>query len=142
MLEIEEAVSEGAAAFPFVLVDKVLGCVPGERAIGLRNVTANDPLLARAGRRPATLRRALLVEAFSQLAAAALAPEGKGPRAVEISKIESMRFLRSPVPGDQLVLTVEFVAAEGSAVRAACRAEVDGELIAEGFVEFEVLAGA
>ena len=140
MIELANAASE-RAAFPFVLVDKLLGSAPGERAVGLRNVTANDPLLACADGRPATLRRALLVEAFSQLVGAALVPEGKSPAAVEISRIESMRFLRSPVPGDQLVLTVELSEAGEKAVRAACKAEIGGELAAEGTIELEVSTG-
>lgn len=142
MPELEDAARERASAFPFILVDKVLAKVPGERAIGLRNVTANDPLIsvggAGGGRGAGGLRRGLMIEAFSQLSAAALAPEGAEPRAVEISRIDSMRFLRTPVPGDQLVLTVELSkelsGAEEGEVRVFCKAEVDGALVAEGTV--------
>ena len=137
MLELDDAASRHPAAFPFVLVDKVLGLAPAERAIGLRNVTANDPLVAGGGRRPGTLRRALMIEAFAQLAAVALAPEGSPPAPVEISRIDSMRFLRSPVPGDQIVLTVELSKADPRGCRAACKAEIGGELVAEGALEFE-----
>ncbi len=137
-------------AFPFILVDKILGSAPGERAIALRNVTANDPLLASGGARPdpaaasppLSMRRGLLIEAFSQVASYALAGEGEVPRPVEIARIDSMRFLRSPVPGDQLVLTVE-ISKAGDAIRAACKAEAGGELVAEGTLELEPLpAGA
>lgn len=157
--------------FPFILVDKVLGKAPGERAIGLRNVTANDPLLASggggAGPRVISMRRALIVEAFSQLASYALAADGDAPSRVEVAGIDSMRFVRSPVPGDQIVLTVEVLKEEaegqapsevrpaltgvdgapgdGSAGRAgnrtvhmACKAEVGGELVARGKLEIEV----
>jgi len=72
------------------------------------------------------------VDAFAQLVAMALAPEGGTSVPVEISKIEEMTFLRSPVPGDQVVLTVEL--ADG---RARCRAEVGGELVAEGAIDFQ-----
>ena len=139
MPESEVAGSEHPAAYPFVLVDKLLAAVSGERAVGVRNVTANDPLIAGGGRTPHSLRRSLLVDAFAQLVALALAPEEERPEPVEISKIEAMTFLRSPVPGDQVVLTVELMAgeSEGAARGAKCRAEAGGELVAEGVIEFE-----
>ena len=133
-----------ATAFPFILIDKVLATAPGERAIGLRNVTANDPLIVAEGADGVSaaggLRRGLILEAFAQLASALPASDGAPPRAVEISKIESMRFLRTAVPGDQIVLTVVLsegaAKPEGGAVRASCKAEVEGVLLAEGTVEF------
>ncbi len=137
MPESEVAGSEHPAAYPFVLVDKLLAAVSGERAVGVRNVTANDPLIAGGGRKPHSLRRSLLVDAFAQLVALALAPEEERPEPVEISKIEAMTFLRSPVPGDQVVLTVELTQGEGAARGAKCRAEAGGELVAEGVIEFE-----
>jgi len=123
-------------AFPFVLVDRVLAAVPFERAVGLRNVTANDPLLARGGGDVASMRRGLLIEAFAQLAGAALSGDGLRPAAVDVSRIGSMRFLRSPVPGDQLVLTVELSRGGQDRAKAACKAEISGELVAEGELEF------
>jgi len=138
MPESEGGGSVYPAECPFILVDKLLASVPGERAIGLRNVTANDPLIA-AGGGSRSLRRSLLVDAFAQLVAMALVPEGERPVPVEISRIEAMRFLRSPIPGDQIALTVEIVPGGGEAAprRAKCRAEVGGELVAEGEIEFE-----
>jgi 3-hydroxyacyl-[acyl-carrier-protein] dehydratase len=137
---MSESEAAGAALHgdcPFILVDKLLASVPGERAVGLRNVTANDPLIAGGGRRPISLRRSLLVDAFVQLVGMALVPEGEDAASVELSKIEAMTFLRSPVPGDQIVLTVELSGGEDAARRAKCRAEIDGELVAEGEIEFE-----
>lgn len=130
--------------FPFILIDKVLATAPGERAIGLRNVTANDPLIVTEGAEGVSaaggLRRGLVLEAFAQLASALPPSDGAPPRAVEISKVESMRFLRTAVPGDQIVLTVvlskEGPTPEGGAVKASCKAEVEGVLLAEGTVEF------
>ena len=142
MPESEGAGPEPPADYPFILVDKLLAAVPGERAVGVRNVTANDPLVAGGGRSPSSLRRAFLVDAFAQLVALALAPEGERPAPVEVSRIDSMSFVRSPVPGDQVVLTVELGEGEGgkTARRATCRAEAGGEPVAEGEIEFEAPA--
>ena len=137
MIKLEDMAARHPEAFPFLLIDKVLGAVENERAVGLRNVTSNDPLLAAEGRRPYSMRRGLLVEAFAQLAAIVLTPEGGKPgepSPVEIAKIESMRFLKSPAPGDQIVMTIEFTR-EGDVLKAACKAEIGGELAAEGTLE-------
>jgi 3-hydroxyacyl-[acyl-carrier-protein] dehydratase len=113
---------------PFSLVDRVLAVEEGVRAVGLRNVTADDPLLVQGGGAPVAMRRSLVIEAFAELASRALS------RAVEVSRIEAMRFNRSPVPGDQLVVIVDVAQKEGGAT-ASCRAEIDGVVVCEGTME-------
>ncbi len=133
MLDLQGSATRHPAESPFSFIDRVLGVQTGERAVALRNVTANDPLVASGG-----LRRAFLVEAFAQLASIALSPEDRLPSAVEIAKIESMTFSRTPVPGDQIVLTVELSRPEeGARLKALCKAEVDGEVISQGAIEIE-----
>jgi len=136
-LDIDDVVARHPSSYPYLLVDKIMGVVSGERGVGLRNVTANDPLLAADGRRPLTMRRALLVEAFAQVAAMILGSDDRRPAALEVTRIESMRFGRSPVPGDQIVLDVA-LSRDGAAVKAACRAEVGGRSVAEGALELEI----
>ena len=136
-LEIDDSVARHPGSYPFLLLDKVLGMQSGERAVGLRNVTANDVLLAGQGRKPRTMRRALLIEGFSQLAAMALGPDSKHPVLVELAAIDSMTFGKTPVPGDQIVLNVE-LSRDGDTVRATCKAEVDGSPIASGTLVFDV----
>lgn len=140
MLKLEDMAAGHPDRFPFLLVDKILGAVENERAVGLRNVTSNDPLLAREGRRPYSMRRGLLIEAFTQLASIVLTPEGGDPCSVEITRIDSMRFLKSPAPGDQIVMTIE-ISREGDALKVACKAEIGGELAAEGLIEIEMTGG-
>ena len=121
-------------ADPFLMIARVLAVEPGERAVGLRNVTAGDPLLTDGRRHPAKLRHGLLVEAFTQLAAEVITDAAPG--SLDVSEIDSMKFLRTPTPGDQLVLTVAFSKGEGEPLRAACRAEAEGVLVAEGTLTF------
>ena len=142
MLELQEGDAGRPAVYPFVLLDRVLVVERSERATGLRNVTANDPLLAGGGRPPTTLRRALLIEAFAQLAGVALAGEDAPAAPVEPSLIESMEFTGSPVPGDQLILSIELEGgAETDPVRASCTAEVGGAPVARGRMEFQRVSG-
>jgi len=132
-LDMDDAATRHPASYPFLLIDKVMGMDAGVRAVGLRNVTCNDPLLAGGGRRPLTMRRALLVEAFAQLTAMALGEDSRHPADVEVACINSMSFTTTPTPGDQIVLTVE-LAAEGDNTRAACKAEAGGATIAGGSI--------
>lgn len=122
-------------AYPFILVDKVLAASPGEKAVGLKNVTANDPLVAASGEGGLVLRRGLLLEAFVDLVSAALG--GKRPAGSarpELEEVRSMRFLKTPEPGDQLVLTVTLREREGERLPVHCKAEAGGRVIAEGEV--------
>jgi len=48
-----------------------------------------------------------------------------------------MSFLRSPIPGDQVVLDVKLTQ-EDEGVKAACRAEIGGEAVAEGTLALHV----
>jgi 3-hydroxyacyl-[acyl-carrier-protein] dehydratase len=136
-LEIDDSVARHPGSYPFLLVDKVLGVTPGESAVGLRNVTANDVLLAAQGRKPATMRRALLIEAFSQLTAMALGPDSKHPLLVELAEIQAMTFTKTPVPGGQIVLNVE-LSRDDEKATATCKAEVDGAPIATGTLLFDI----
>jgi 3-hydroxyacyl-[acyl-carrier-protein] dehydratase len=136
-LNMDDAAARHPGSYPFLLVDKVLGMESARRAIGLHNVTANDPLLAANGREPHSMRRALLIEAFSQLTAMALGHDSRHPAPVELAAIESMTFTRSPVPGDQIVLNVD-LSRDGVVVTAACTAEIGGEKIAGGTLAFDV----
>lgn len=116
--------------YPFILVDKILAMSPGERAVGLKNVTANDPLVAASGEGGLVLRRGLLLEAFVDLVSAALG----GSARPDLEEVRSMRFLATPEPGDQLVLTVTLREREEGRLPVHCKAEAGGRVIAEGEV--------
>jgi 3-hydroxyacyl-[acyl-carrier-protein] dehydratase len=121
-------------------VDRVLDLEPGRRAVGLKNVTINEPFFA--GHFPArpVMPGVLIVEALAQLGAVALlaVPEDRGKLGL-LAGLDRVRFRRMVKPGDTLRLQVEVVQRRGSMGRATARAEVDGEVAAEAEILFALI---
>ncbi len=97
---------DGAAGFPYPLVDRVIELEPGVRAVGAKLVSANEPYFA--GHFPGVpvVPGVLLCEALAQLGATVGA--GDGPLA--LAGVQRARFRRPVVPGDALRLEVTALA--------------------------------
>ena len=123
--------------YPFLLVDRVLELVPGTSGKGIKNVTINEPFFT--GHFPGApiMPGVLIVEAMAQLGAMVVlsVPENKGKLAF-FAGIDSMRFRRQVVPGDQLYMEVEISRMRGSIGKGSVKALVDGQVAAEGTVMF------
>jgi 3-hydroxyacyl-[acyl-carrier-protein] dehydratase len=95
--------------YPLLLVDRILEFVPGERAVGLKNVTFNEPHFQ--GHFPGfpVMPGVLIVEAMAQTAAClvveTLGKEAEG-KLVYFMTIDSARFRKPVVPGDSLHIHV------------------------------------
>ncbi len=93
--------------YPFLMVDRLLDVVPGESAVGLKNVTANEPFFQ--GHFPGrpVMPGVLIIEAMAQTAAvivvASLGQAAEG-KLVYFMSIENARFRKPVEPGDQLRL--------------------------------------
>ena len=123
--------------YPFLLVDRVLELVPGEKGKGIKNVTINEPFFQ--GHFPAApiMPGVLIVEAMAQLGAIVVLsmPENQGKLAF-FAGIDNMRFKRQVVPGDQLLMEVEITKMKGSIGKGSVMATVDGQIAAKGNVLF------
>ncbi len=105
---IDEVMRRLPHRYPFLLVDRVLECVPGERLVAIKNVTANEQFFA--GHFPGrpVMPGVLILEAMAQ-AAGILAFVTAGVYPDEnvrfyFAGIDKARFRRPVEPGDQLVL--------------------------------------
>ena len=126
--------------YPFLLVDRILELEVGKRAVGLKNVTANEPFFQ--GHFPGhpIMPGILIVEALAQVAAfAVLGVEGAGDRLGYFTGIDRFRFRRPVIPGDQLRLEVELLRLRSSVGKARVRATVEGEVAAEGEITFAIV---
>jgi len=126
--------------YPFLLIDKILEVEPGKRAVGIKNVTINEPFFQ--GHFPGNpiMPGVLIVEALAQTACVAglMLEENKGKLGV-FTGIESMKFRRQVVPGDTLRLEAEFLAFKLGIGKAKVVATVDGEVAAEGQIKFAMI---
>ena len=123
--------------YPILLVDRLLELEPGERAVGLKNVTFNEPHFQ--GHFPGwpVMPGVLIVEAMAQTAAClvvkTLGEEAKG-KIVYFMTIDGAKFRKPVVPGDVLHLKVEKLKQRGNIFKFACNAFVDEHKVAEATI--------
>lgn len=125
--------------YPFLLVDRLLEVVPGERAKGIKNVTINEPFFQ--GHFPGypVMPGVLIVEAMAQVGAVAILsmPEFRGKIAL-FAGIDKLRFKQQVVPGDVLELELEVIKLRGSIGKGQGTATVNGKVVASGELMFAI----
>ena len=126
--------------WPFLLVDKIDELEPGVGAVGVKNVSINEPFFQ--GHFPGhpIMPGVLIVEALAQVGSVALLSleENKG-KVGFFAGINSFRFRRPVYPGDVLRLEVRLSKLRGAVGKGMARAEVDGKTAAEGELTFALL---
>jgi 3-hydroxyacyl-[acyl-carrier-protein] dehydratase len=127
--------------YPFLLVDRIIEYIPGGRAVGIKNVTVNEPHFQ--GHFPGRpiMPGVLIVEAMAQVGGIVLMqlPEVEGKLSL-FAGIDKVRFRRPVIPGDQLVLTVELLSVKQRRFgKMQARAEVDGQLASAGELMFSLV---
>ena len=125
--------------YPFLLVDRVEELVEGERAVGIKNVTANEPFFP--GHFPdyPVMPGVLIVEALAQVGAVALlsVDANKGKLAL-FAGIDKVRFKRQVRPGDELRLEVTITRSRGAIGFGEAIATVNGETACSGELMFAI----
>jgi len=121
--------------YPFLLIDRVLEVVPGERIKALKNVSMNEPFFPGHYPHHPVMPGVLIVEAMAQ-AAAILSFKTMGGKPDDKSVyyfvgIDGARFKKPVSPGDQLILDVSIVANKRGLWKFAAKASVDGQVATE-----------
>ena len=125
--------------YPFLLVDRILEVEEGKRAVGIKNVTANEEFFN--GHFPDynVMPGVLIVEALAQVGAfAVLKMEQNQGKLAFFAGIENCRFKRQVVPGDQLRLEVELTKLRGPIGKGCATATVDGEVACTAELTFAI----
>jgi 3-hydroxyacyl-[acyl-carrier-protein] dehydratase len=137
--EIQEIIPH---RFPMLMVDKIVELEPGQRAVGIKNVSGNEPFFA--GHFPGypVMPGVLIIEAMAQVGAVALLgmPENKGKIAF-FAGVDEVRFKRQVVPGDTLRLEVTLTRVRGPIGQGTGEAIVDGQLACRGSFMFAIGEG-
>lgn len=127
--------------YPFALVDRIIDYVPGKKAVGIKNVSINEPHFQ--GHFPGRpiMPGVLIVEAMAQVGGIVLTQIPDLPKGLFVfAGIDKVRFRRPVVPGDQLVMTLELICLKQRRIgKMQGRTEVDGKLVTEGELMFSLV---
>jgi 3-hydroxyacyl-[acyl-carrier-protein] dehydratase len=120
--------------YPFLMIDKVVEMVANESAVGIKNVTINEPHFQGHFPQRPVMPGVLIIEAMAQTAAVlvvrSLGSDAEG-KLVYFMTIDSARFRKPVMPGDTLRVHVKRQRNRGSVWKFTGEAKVDGRLVAE-----------
>jgi 3-hydroxyacyl-[acyl-carrier-protein] dehydratase len=120
--------------YPFLLIDRILECIPDRKIVGLKNVTINEPFFQ--GHFPGVpiMPGVLIVEAMAQ-AGGVLAlnsmPDFAEGSLMYFMGLDQVRFRKQVVPGDQLILELEILKKRAKVIKMSGVAKVDNQIAAE-----------
>ena len=126
--------------YPFLLVDKITECTPGQGAKGVKCVTANEPFFQ--GHFPGykVMPGVLIIEALAQVGAVAiLTQEGNAGKLALFGGIKNARFKQQVRPGDVLELECELTAQRGPVGFGTAIAKVNGKTACKAELTFALV---
>jgi len=119
--------------YPFLLIDRVIDCVPGETLTAIKNVSVNEPFFT--GHFPETpiMPGVLIIEALAQatglLGFRTMSEEPSSDLLYMLVGVDDVRFKRQVVPGDQLTLKAKVERQSKVIWKFSCEASVDGQIV-------------
>ncbi len=127
--------------YPFLFVDRIVELIPGEKVVGLKNVTGGEPFFE--GHFPGhpIMPGVLVVEALGQCGGVLLLNTQAKPeeKLVFFTGIDAVKFRKPVLPGDQLRLEVEMLFFKRGICRMRGRAFVGDQLAVEAEMQAAVV---
>ncbi|GAA4661223.1 3-hydroxyacyl-ACP dehydratase FabZ [Bartonella pachyuromydis] len=132
-VDIEKLLSILPHRYPFLLIDRIVDIDDGQKAIGIKNITINEPHFM--GHFPAkpVMPGVLILEAMAQTAGAIslLKLGNKKTNLVYLMTVDNAKFRKPVVPGDQLKIYVQLLKERAGMRRFSCIAKVEDVRVAE-----------
>ena len=132
-MDIHEILKRLPHRYPFLLVDRVLECVPGKSIRALKNVTINEPFFQ--GHFPGhpIMPGVLIVEAMAQVGGMLLLGSVESPddKIIYFMSLDNVKFRRPVRPGDQIRFEMEVIQIRGKVCRMRGEGRVENEVVVE-----------
>jgi 3-hydroxyacyl-[acyl-carrier-protein] dehydratase len=131
--DINEILEQIPHRYPFLLVDRILECVGGEKVVGIKNVTYNEWFFSGHFPNQPIMPGVLILEAMAQCTGVLIYATLNRRPLIEcyLVGIDNARFKSIVTPGDQLKMTLRIVRRVKDVWKLTGRAEVDDRLVAE-----------
>ena len=123
--------------YPFLMLDKIIEIDGHKSAIGIKNITFNEPIFQGHFPGEPIFPGVLIIEGMAQTAGAIVISEERSSGKkfdVYMLTIDKAKFRKPVVPGDRLEYHLELIKRRGSIGRYAATAKVDGVIVAEAEV--------
>ena len=139
-MEIREIFNLLPHRYPFLMIDRVIELEGFKRAVGIKNVSINEPFFQGHWPEQPIMPGVLQLEAMAQLAGVLLLRklENTGKLAV-LWSIDKVKLRGAVVPGDQLRIEVDTIRAKPSVSHVSARCLVAGKLVAEAQLKFTLV---
>jgi len=129
--------------YPFLMIDRILHLEEDRRAVGMKSVTVNEPFFT--GHFPGrpVMPGVMILEALAQVAGILMLNKraNLGKFAYFVA-IDHVKFRRTVLPGDQLVLEAEVIKLRSKTGQMRTRALVEDKVVAEAEMMFALVEGA
>jgi 3-hydroxyacyl-[acyl-carrier-protein] dehydratase len=137
MLDVKQIMDILPHRFPFLMVDRILEITPGVRAVGIKNVTINEPFFCGHWPGNPVMPGVLVLEAMAQVGGIMLLTLTPDTDQIALfGGVQKARFRHQVNPGDQLRLEVEMVRRKGAIGRVKATATVDAKVVADAELTF------
>ena len=139
--DIHEIIKALPHRYPFLLVDRIIEIEPGERIVGIKNVTINEQFFVGHFPGAPVMPAVLIIESMAQVSGVLIykdLPE-REKKLIFFTGIESAKFRHPVLPGDQLQIEMELLRRRNNFGKMNGKALVDGKLVAEAVVQFAIV---
>ncbi len=117
--------------YPFLLIDRITELEPNKKAVGLKNVTINEPFFQGHFPENPIMPGVLIVEAMAQVGGILAFRSGVDGDTVYFMSIERAKFRKPVIPGDQLRLEINVLKRRSSVWKFSGEAYVGDKLVSE-----------
>jgi 3-hydroxyacyl-[acyl-carrier-protein] dehydratase len=126
-----------AHRYPFLLIDRIVEVIPGDKITALKNVTINEPFFQ--GHFPGRpiMPGVLIIEAMAQaggILAYLTGSEEQRKRLIYFMGMDKVKFRKPVVPGDQIIFEAKILKFRSKAAKMHGIATVDNQLVAEAYL--------
>lgn len=140
MLDLQDILGILPHRYPFLLVDRVIELDGYDRAVGIKNVTYNEPFFQGHFPGKPVMPGVLQIEAMAQLAGALLLRKAENvDKLAFLLSLDNVKLRKTVIPGDQLRLVAEGIKIKSRTGLVKTYAKVNDETAAEAKMKFMLI---
>ena len=139
--DINEILQALPHRYPFLMVDRIVEIEPEKRIVGIKNVTINEQFFVGHFPGAPVMPAVLIIESMAQVSGVLIYKDlpDREKKLIYFTGIESAKFRRPVLPGDQLRIEMELRSRRNNFGKMNGKALVDGKLAAEAVVQFAIV---